>query len=104
MKKLLTTPIIQPILSVFFVVAQLYSVNTNAQCTATPQLEAVINGDFEQGYIASGPGSFTSDQNYAFDPINAGTAALINNILNQKFTNNDSSCTSCACAWASDGF
>ncbi len=74
-----------------------------SQCTTLPQRESVINGDFEGGYIASGPGSFLSDNLYAGAASNATQFNQFNTIISNKLTLNDSTCTSCPCAWSSDG-
>ncbi|MCU0429940.1 MAG: T9SS type A sorting domain-containing protein [Cytophagaceae bacterium] len=67
------------------------------QCTTTPQVNSVINGDFESGFIPSGPGSFSSDQIYVYDATNSATSALMDAVLADPWGNH-------TCAWASDGY
>lgn len=74
-----------------------------SQCSTLPQRESVVNGDFEAGYIASGPGSFISDNIYAGSAANATQFGEFSTIINNKVTLNDSTCSSCPCAWSSDG-
>jgi hypothetical protein len=74
------------------------SIKLQAQCTSVPQVNSVINGDFESGYIASGPGSFTTDQIYVYDPSNAAEAAKMDAVIA-----NPSGTPVIPCAWASDG-
>ncbi len=40
----------------------------HAQCTPVPQVESVSNGNFEKGFIASGPGSFVTTHTYTSVP------------------------------------
>lgn len=84
------------LISIFFV----FQSNNllQAQCTTVPQVNSVINGDFEAGYIPSGSGSFTSDQIYVYDPSNAATSAKMDAVIA-----NPTGTPVLPCAWASDG-
>lgn len=48
--------------------------NAQAQCTTQNVLEAVVNGNFEQGYV---PGQFTTDEIYLYHPSNSAMSTLV---------------------------
>jgi hypothetical protein len=89
------------ILFAFSIILFLGISEIKAQCTTVPQVNSVVNGDFEQGYIASGPGSFTSDQVYVYDPTNVPTSTKMDVVMADP-TETICSCNN-ACAWGSDG-
>lgn len=78
--------------------AILYETGVWAQtCTTVPQVNSVINGDFEMGNVASGAGSFVTEQIYVYDPSNTATSVKMDNVLANPTANGP-------CAWASDGY
>ncbi|MFN3402488.1 MAG: T9SS type A sorting domain-containing protein [Cytophagaceae bacterium] len=82
--------------SLLVVIILSLSAKSFSQCNPYPQVNAVINGDFESGYIASGPGSFATDQLYVYAPANAANAALMDAVMANPNANGP-------CAWNSDG-
>src|SRR6478609_462224 len=48
-----------------------------AQCTTQNVQEAVVNGNFEQGYV---PGQFNTDEVYLYDPSNSAMSTLVDAI------------------------
>ena len=67
----------------------------SAQCSTSPVIESVINGDFEAGYVSSGAGSFNTDHGYRLDNSDPVTQGKFTTLMSAPMGNT-------GCAWDSE--